>query len=81
MWHGRYGGEERCIQGFVGKHEGKIQLRRPTRRWEDNIKMDLKGTLCASVDCIVLLTFRHYFVVGTATALGAGQFVVPNDKL
>jgi len=42
--------------------------------------MDLKGTRCASVDWIVLLTFRHYFVLGTATALGAGQFVVPNDK-
>ena len=52
-----------------------------TRRWGDNTKMDLKGTRCANVDRIVLLTFRHYFVVGTATALGAGQFVVPNDKL
>jgi hypothetical protein len=26
----------------VGKPEGKISLGRPRRRWEDNIKMDLK---------------------------------------
>jgi hypothetical protein len=81
MWHGRYVGEEQCIQDFVGKHQGKEKLRRPTRKWEDNIKMDLKRTRCASMDWIVLLTFLHYFVVYTATALGAGQFVVPNDKL
>jgi hypothetical protein len=27
---------------LVGKPEGKRQLRRPSRRWEDNIKMDFK---------------------------------------
>jgi ABC-type cobalamin/Fe3+-siderophores transport system ATPase subunit len=27
---------------LVGKHEGKRPLGRPTRRWEDNIKMDLQ---------------------------------------
>jgi len=27
---------------LVGKPEGKRQLRRPRRRWEDNIKMDLR---------------------------------------
>ena len=26
----------------VGKHEGRRPLRRPRRRWEDNIKMDLR---------------------------------------
>jgi hypothetical protein len=26
----------------VGKPEGKRPLGRPTRRWEDNIKMDLR---------------------------------------
>jgi hypothetical protein len=38
---GTYGGEERCIQGFSGKPEGRRPLGRPRRRWEDNIKMDL----------------------------------------
>jgi hypothetical protein len=27
---------------LVGKPEGKRPLGRPTRRWEDNIKMDLQ---------------------------------------
>jgi hypothetical protein len=27
---------------LVGKLEGKIPLRRPRRRWVDNIKMDLR---------------------------------------
>ena len=27
---------------LVGKPEGKRQLGRPRRRWEDNIKMDLR---------------------------------------
>jgi hypothetical protein len=27
---------------LVGKHEGKKPLGRPRRRWEDNIRMDLR---------------------------------------
>jgi len=27
---------------LVGKHEGKRPLARPRRRWEDNIKIDLR---------------------------------------
>jgi len=34
-----YGGEERDL---VGNPEGKRPFRRPRRRWEDNIKMDLQ---------------------------------------
>jgi len=29
-------------RGLVGKPEGKRQLGTPSRRWEDNIKMDLR---------------------------------------
>jgi hypothetical protein len=36
-----HGGEE-CIWDFGGKPEGKRQLGRPRRRWEDNIRMDLR---------------------------------------
>ena len=39
---GRYGGRERCAQGFGGEHDGKRPLGRPRRTWEDNIKMDLQ---------------------------------------
>jgi hypothetical protein len=36
-------GERRDVYGvFVGNPEGKRSLGRHTRRWEDNIKMDLE---------------------------------------
>ena len=31
---------------LVGKPKGKIPLGRPRRRWEDNIKMDLREVGC-----------------------------------
>jgi hypothetical protein len=37
---GTHGGGDRCLQGF--RPEGKKPLGRPRRRWEDNIKMDLR---------------------------------------
>jgi hypothetical protein len=37
-----YGGEERFIEGFGGKPEGKRPVGRPRRREGDNIKMDLQ---------------------------------------
>jgi hypothetical protein len=39
--HGR---EEKCVQNFDWKPEGKRQLGRRRHRWEDNIKMDLRKT-------------------------------------
>ena len=36
----------------VGKPEGKRPLGRPRRRWEDNIKMDLKEVGCDPAYCI-----------------------------
>jgi len=36
-------GDSRVVYRLlVGKPEGKIPLRRPRHRWEDNIKMDLQ---------------------------------------
>jgi hypothetical protein len=37
MWEGRG-----VYRDLVGKHEGKRPLGKPRRRWEDNIRMDLK---------------------------------------
>ena len=34
---------------LVGKPEGKRQLGRPRRRWEDNIKMDLQEVGCPHI--------------------------------
>ena len=39
---GAYGGGERFARVLVGKPEGKRPLGRPRRRWEDNIKLDLR---------------------------------------
>jgi len=41
-----YGGEERHIQGFGGKPEGKRQLGRPRHRWDVNSNMDIQKVEC-----------------------------------
>jgi hypothetical protein len=38
----------------VGKPKGNRPLRRPRRRWEDNIKMDFKKVGCGGMDWIEL---------------------------
>ena len=43
---------------LVGKPEGKRQLGRSVRRWEDNIKMDLQEVGCGGMDCIALAQDR-----------------------
>ena len=37
---------------LVGKSEGKRQLGRPGRKWDDNIKMDLQKVGCGGMDWI-----------------------------
>ena len=49
-----YGGEERHMQGLVGKPEGKRPLGRPRHRWEENIKMDIQEVGCGGVEWIEL---------------------------
>jgi hypothetical protein len=39
---GAYGGRRGAYRALVGKPEGRRPLGRPRRRWEDNIKMDLR---------------------------------------
>ena len=36
----------------MGKPDGKGSFRRPKRRWEDNIKMDLQEVGCGGMDWI-----------------------------
>jgi hypothetical protein len=53
-------GEERRIQGFVGKPEGKRPLGRPRRRWKATIRMDLQ---CAYVCvCVCVLSNIAYYM-------------------
>jgi len=43
---------------LVGKSEGRRPLRRPRRRWEGNIKMDLQEAAYVGVDWIKLAEDR-----------------------
>jgi hypothetical protein len=52
-------GEERKVyKVLVGKPEGKIPLRRPRRRWQDGIRMDLREIGLEGVDWIRLAQDR-----------------------
>jgi hypothetical protein len=44
---------------LVGTPEGKRPLRRPRRRWEDNIRMDLQEMGCGGMDWIGLAQDRQ----------------------
>jgi hypothetical protein len=48
---------------MVGKPEGKRQLGGPRRRWEDNIKMDLRVIRWGGMDWIKLAQDRDQFTV------------------
>jgi hypothetical protein len=39
---GTHGGGRGIYRVLIGRPEGKRPLGRPRRRWEDNVKMDLK---------------------------------------
>jgi hypothetical protein len=48
-------GERRGVyRVLVGKPEGKAPLARPMRRWECNIKMDLRDLGCGGMNWIDL---------------------------
>jgi ribosome biogenesis protein Nip4 len=51
-------GEDGRLQVLVGKHEGKRPLRRPRRRREDNIKMNLQKVGYVVMDWIELVQDR-----------------------
>jgi hypothetical protein len=55
----RTGRGKACIWFFVGKPEGKKQLGRPRRRWEDDIKMDVWEVGCGGVDWFELAQDRE----------------------
>jgi len=56
MWHA-WGGK-RCLQGLVGRPEGKRQEGRPRRRWEYNIKLDLGDIVIDGANWIQLTQDR-----------------------
>ena len=50
--------EREVYRDLVGKPEGRRPLRRPRRRWVDNIRMDLQEVGCGYMDWIVLAQDR-----------------------
>ena len=54
----RMGKERGAYRVLVGKPEGKRPLRRPWRRWVDNIRMDLQEVECGYMDWIGLTQDR-----------------------
>jgi hypothetical protein len=53
-----YGEGRGVYRVLVRKPQGKIPLGRPRRRWEDNIKMDLREKGCGGTDWIELAEDR-----------------------
>ena len=52
-------GEKRGVyRVLVRKPEGKRPLGRPSRRWKDNIRMDLQEVVCGGMDWIDLVQDR-----------------------
>jgi hypothetical protein len=65
-------GEERNVyRALMGKPEGKRPLRRPRRRWEDGIRVDLRKIGWGSVDWIQLAQDKDRWraLVNTVTKL------------
>jgi hypothetical protein len=54
----RMGEERKVYKVLMGKPEGKKSLGRPRRRWEDGIRMDLRGIGWGSVDWMQLAQDR-----------------------
>jgi hypothetical protein len=47
---GTYGEWRGAYRALVGKPEGRTPLEKPRRRWEDNIKLDLRGVGWGGMD-------------------------------
>jgi transposase len=54
----RIGEKRNAYRVLLGKPEGKRPLGRPRRRWEDNIKMDLRDVGGSGMDWIDLALDR-----------------------
>jgi len=54
----RMGEERGAYRVLLGKPEGRRPLRRPRRRWMENIRMDLQVVGCAYMDWIGLAQDR-----------------------
>jgi hypothetical protein len=65
----RMGEKRNAYRDLVGKPEGKSPRGRPGRRWEDNIKMDLREIGWGSMDWINLAQDRDQWRVLVDTVM------------
>jgi hypothetical protein len=68
--------KENAYRILVGKREGKRPLERPRRRWEDNIKMDLREIGWGGMDWIDLAQDRNQWRALVNTVM---NFRIPRD--
>jgi hypothetical protein len=54
---------------LVGKSEGKRPLRRPSHRWEDNIRMDVREIRWEGVDWLHLAQDRDQWLAVVNTVM------------
>jgi hypothetical protein len=62
-------GDEKCVQRFVGKREGKRPLGRPRHGWVDFLKKDVEELGLEDVDWIHLAQDRDRSPVNTVMSL------------
>jgi len=81
-------GEERVVyRVLVGKSEGRRPLRRPRRRWVDNIRVDFQEVGCVYMDCIGLAQDRDRWrtlmsaVMNLRVPCNAGNFLTSCNQL
>jgi hypothetical protein len=63
----RMGEKRNVYRLLVGKPEGKRPLRRPRRRWIDNITMYLLEIALSIVDLIGLAQDRYSYILSSCT--------------
>jgi len=75
-------GEERGVyRVLVGKPEGKRPLRRPRRRWVDNIRMDLQEVGCWHLDWMGLAQDRDRWRTLVSAVMNLGGSVICGEFL
>jgi hypothetical protein len=66
---------------LVGKPEGRRPLGRPRRRWVDNVKMNLRGTVWTGMNWIYLAEDRDQGWALLDTVMNLRRFIIYREVL